>query len=241
MSVPARAPESGRPDHRRHERLRVLRRAVFVDGASGGSISCLILDISVSGARVQLLDEALPDSGMTLVDGRTGALHEAKTVWRSGPFAGVSFTSTISLDPTRSDPLPARAPLRVLAVDDDEINRFVLEKVLNDLDAAIVFAVSGEDAVAAFEQGAFDIVLMDLSMPRMDGFEAIRRIRAIESDSGRSRTPILVVSAHTDPAEIVKAAEAGADDHISKPVSSSALLERIRMRTEPAASVYASA
>jgi CheY-like chemotaxis protein len=236
MSAPAPAPDPTSPEQRRHARLRVLRRAVLVDGDTGDGVSCLILDISSTGAKVQILGGTLPDRGLTLVDGRTGALHHATTVWRHGPFAGVAFTSTVELDAAPPESQSGGGPrLRVLAVDDDEINRFVLEKALNSLEADITFAVCGEDAVSAFEREAFDIVLMDLSMPRMDGFEAIRLIRAIETADGRRRTPILVVSAHTEPPEIARAAEAGADDHIAKPVSWSILLYRIRVHTQRAA------
>jgi CheY-like chemotaxis protein len=71
---------------------------------------------------------------------------------------------------------------------------------------------------------------MDLRMPRMDGFEAIRRMRAAEKARGSSRTPILVVSAHTDPQDVAEAQLAGADDHIGKPVNAKRLLDVIGRR-----------
>lgn len=129
----------------------------------------------------------------------------------------------------------APPPLRVLAVDDDEINRCVLERVLNRLTADVSFAVDGRSSVEAFKQGRFDVVLMDLRMPGMDGYEAIRRIRGVERERGLPRTPIIVVSAHDEPEEVARAAAAGADDHVVKPVVADLLLQRIRQRTRQVA------
>lgn len=220
-------------DKRRHARERVLRRAVILDDAGRGSFSCLIVDISASGARVQLLGEAPPEGPMTLMDARSGRLYGGRIVWRRGKFAGVSFTSTHSVESLR--PAGTHQQTRVLVVDDDETNRLVLERVLNRLQPSIRFAVDGAEATEAFEQEAFDVVLMDLRMPRMDGFEAIRRMRALELDRGSSRTPILVVSAHSDPEHVAEARSAGADDHIGKPINVKRLLDAIGQRVRPAA------
>ncbi|MBW3616987.1 MAG: response regulator [Proteobacteria bacterium] len=236
MSPPKSLPDEDAAEQRRAPRERVLHRAVFVGEGDQGSPSCMILDISTRGARMQMLGGGTaPDRG-TLLDVRTGALHEATTVWRSGCFAGVAFTSTVRLD--QPEPVNASAappPLRVLAVDDDEINRCVLERVLNRLTADVSFAVDGRSSVEAFEQGRFDVVLMDLRMPGMDGYEAIRRTRGVERERGLPRTPIIVVSAHDEPEEVARAAAAGADDHVVKPVVADLLLQRIRQRTRQAA------
>lgn len=234
MAVLAPAPIDQEP--RREARHRVLRRAVLVKDGGGGSSSCLILDVSAGGARVQLLDGArLPDGSVTLVDARSGSLHEATVVWRSGPYAGVSFSSSCTLEAYGAPSGAVGAALRVLAVDDDATNRFVLEKALNNLQAVLTFAVDGAEAVSAFETGRFDIVLMDLRMPRMGGFEAIRRIRALEAGRPGPRTPIMVVSAHNEAAEIAEALAIGADAHVAKPVNVDALLAGVRRLTTEAA------
>ena len=114
--------------------------------------------------------------------------------------------------------------LRVLMVEDNPINRRILTLVLERLPAKLTAAENGFQAVEAFEAQAFDVVLMDLQMPGMDGYEAMRRIRAIEAASGRERTPIIVVSAHMRQHELAEARLAGADHHLAKPVDIPSLL-----------------
>ena len=114
--------------------------------------------------------------------------------------------------------------LRVLMVEDNPINRRILTLVLERLPANVTTAENGLEAVDAFSGESFDVVLMDLQMPGMDGYEAMRRLRAIEAETGRARTPIIVVSAHTRPAEMAEAKLAGADHHLAKPVDIPALL-----------------
>ncbi|HQN52100.1 MAG TPA: PAS-domain containing protein, partial [Phenylobacterium sp.] len=99
--------------------------------------------------------------------------------------------------PAPSHHVAAEAPtLRVLAADDNPTNRKVVELMLGAAGAEVVSVQNGEEAVAAWQDGAFDVVLMDLRMPVMDGLDAIRAIRRSEA-SGHPRAPIIVVSANT--------------------------------------------
>ena len=82
----------------------------------------------------------------------------------------------------------------------------------------VLVAEDGVVAVDAARPGGFDVILMDLRMPRMDGFEAIRLIRADEQAQGRPRTPIVVISANSDSEDVQNSMGAGADAHIPKPV-----------------------
>ena len=125
--------------------------------------------------------------------------------------------------------------LRVLMVEDNPINRRILTLVLERLPAKITTAEDGQQAVDAFEAQAFDVVLMDLQMPGMDGYEAMRRIRAIEAAAGRGRTPIIVISAHTRATDTAATKLAGADHHLAKPVDVPALLATMDMVMQAAA------
>jgi two-component system, sensor histidine kinase len=127
----------------------------------------------------------------------------------------------------------ARAGLRVLVVEDDPNGRKVLMHALDVLKPELTMAVDGQQAVEAFARQPFDVVLMDLQLPVMDGYAATREIRAIEQRSGRARTPVVVVSAHTRPWEIEAAQGAGADHHLGKPLSVPALLGTIDALTTP--------
>jgi CheY-like chemotaxis protein len=134
-----------------------------------------------------------------------------------------------------SDPAgaPQRGALRVLVVEDDPNSRKVLIHALDRMKAELTVAENGQQAVEAFRTGPFDVVLMDLQMPVMDGYAATREIRAHESRSGAARTPIVVVSAHTRPWELEAAQGAGADYHLGKPLNVPALLGTIEAVVAP--------
>ena len=119
------------------------------------------------------------------------------------------------------------APLRVLLVEDNEINRKVIACILNMVQADLTWAENGLEGVQAFQQQHFDVVLMDLQMPVMDGFTATREIRAYESSRGQRRTPVIVVSANVRPEDMQASRAAGADRHLAKPVDVTALFAAI--------------
>ncbi|WP_293677443.1 MHYT domain-containing protein [uncultured Phenylobacterium sp.] len=121
-----------------------------------------------------------------------------------------------------ADSPPGR--FRVLVVDDNAVNRQVLGLILDSVGIEHSEAENGQEGVEAVITGGFDAVLMDLQMPVMDGFEAMRRIRAWESESGRPRMPIYVVSANCLQEHVTAGAAAGADGHLNKPISVPQLL-----------------
>jgi len=151
----------------------------------------------------------------------------------STPGVGSTFAFTLDLPalPEAATRVPAQASaaaepgrFRVLVVDDNQINRQVLGLIL---DAAGIDHAGAEDGLAGLEAtttGAFDAVLMDIQMPLMDGFEATRRIRAWETGLGRPRMPIFIVSANCLQEHVDAGLAAGADGHLSKPVSVPELL-----------------
>lgn len=116
--------------------------------------------------------------------------------------------------------------LRVLAADDNPTNRKVIELMLGAAGAQVVSVENGEQALAAWREGGFDLVLMDLRMPVMDGLEAIRAIRKTER-AGFPRAPIIVISANTSPDDVAASSGAGADRHIGKPLRAEQLFAAI--------------
>jgi CheY-like chemotaxis protein len=106
--------------------------------------------------------------------------------------------------------------IQVLVAEDTATGRAVIREHLDGEGFELTFAEDGAQAVTLTRERAFDVILMDLRMPVMDGMEAIRTIRADEG--GRTRTPIVVVSANDSAADMRASHEAGADAHVSKPV-----------------------
>jgi CheY-like chemotaxis protein len=115
----------------------------------------------------------------------------------------------------------------VLIVDDNAINRQVLELILDSVGIAHASVENGLEAVEAMTACAHDAILMDLQMPVMDGFEATRRIRALEARRGGSPARIIVVSANCLDEHVVASRQAGADAHLAKPISAGALIGQV--------------
>ncbi|RMF72825.1 MAG: response regulator [Acidobacteria bacterium] len=112
---------------------------------------------------------------------------------------------------------------RVLLVEDSEVNIEVAVEMLEGFGLAVDIARDGREAVERYEAGRWDVILMDLQMPFMDGFEATRRIRAIEAGGQRSRTPIVALTADVATRERSRCLSEGMDDHLGKPFTRQAL------------------
>ncbi|MBA3962350.1 MAG: response regulator [Chthoniobacterales bacterium] len=113
--------------------------------------------------------------------------------------------------------------LRILLAEDNAINRAVATGVLEKQGHEVVHAENGREAVEAMERGQFDLVLMDIQMPEMDGFEATSRIRELEKSSARP-TPIVAMTAHAMAGDRERCLAAGMDDYIAKPLRKEELL-----------------
>ncbi|PLW70454.1 hybrid sensor histidine kinase/response regulator [Pseudohalioglobus lutimaris] len=105
----------------------------------------------------------------------------------------------------------------VLVAEDVEVNQRIAREMLQMLGCEITIASDGLEAVGLFRKNKFDIVLMDCQMPRMDGFEATRAIRAYESQARKQRTPIIALTAGTSKHDADRCRSAGMDDFFSKP------------------------
>ncbi|WP_147822164.1 ATP-binding protein [Salidesulfovibrio onnuriiensis] len=122
---------------------------------------------------------------------------------------------------------PDMPELSILLVEDSEYNAFVIETYLRDTPCTMTVAKNGEQGVAAFMDGDFDLVLMDIQMPLMDGYEATRQIRRFEQDTGKTPVPIVALTAYALSGDADKSLEAGADRHLPKPVRNEQLMQAI--------------
>jgi class 3 adenylate cyclase/CheY-like chemotaxis protein len=118
-----------------------------------------------------------------------------------------------------------RTPPRILVVDDTPANVHILQSRLRAHGYEIVVATDGEEALAAVQTSLPDLILLDVMMPRLDGFEVCRRLRA---DASLPFIPIILVTAKTDPKDIVVGLEAGGDEYLTKPVDQAALVARVK-------------
>jgi two-component system, cell cycle response regulator DivK len=114
---------------------------------------------------------------------------------------------------------------RVLVVEDQEDNRRILRDLLTSADYEIVEAESGEEALAAAAKQRPDLILMDIQLPIMDGYEATRRIKA---DPTLTDVPVIAVTSYALSGDEEKARAAGCDDFVPKPYSPRQLLAKIR-------------
>jgi signal transduction histidine kinase/CheY-like chemotaxis protein/HPt (histidine-containing phosphotransfer) domain-containing protein len=121
-------------------------------------------------------------------------------------------------------PRPGRS-LRVLVADDVAANRMVARAMLVAAGHRVDSAADGAEAVAAVQRESYDVVLMDVQMPVMDGLDATRRIRELEGN--RSRVPILAVTASALPEQVVACRMAGMDGHLAKPIDRESLLAAV--------------
>ena len=124
--------------------------------------------------------------------------------------------SALGLQNNAPDKMPSFQGQRVLAADDSIVNREVVKEALSRLHLQVKLVSDGREAVEAIEQEDFDVVLMDCSMPNMDGFEATRAIRKLEIQEQKKRTPIIALTAHVE-RSASGWREAGMDDYLTKP------------------------
>ena len=160
----------------------------------------------------------------------------------SEPGRGSRFTVTLPLAPY-SGAIPTiepRAPgreltgLRLLAAEDHAVNQIVLRSLLSQFGIDAVIVANGEEAVDAWRREAWDLVLMDVQMPVLDGVEATRTIRALEMQEGRARVPILALTVNTMSHHLEDYTAAGMDGCVSKPIDAEALMDALVSALEPA-------
>ena len=121
---------------------------------------------------------------------------------------------------------------RILLVEDNEMNRDMLSRRLQRRGFEVEMAVDGREGVDMAQNGEYDLILMDMSLPEIDGWEATRRLRA---SPGTEKIPIIALTAHAMAGDREEAIEAGCDEYDTKPIELPRLLSKIEALLGPAA------
>jgi CheY-like chemotaxis protein len=155
---------------------------------------------------------------------------------RSKPGRGSSFRVVLPMPRAAAEaaaeapllPFTLDRPLRVLLAEDHPVNQKVVQYILEPLGAELTMVKDGAQALAELARARFDLVLMDMQMPVMDGLAATRALRAQEASRGDPAcTPVIMLSANALAEHRLEAVQAGADLHLAKPVNAAALIGAI--------------
>ena len=160
--------------------------------------------------------------------GVVSRIDEGSTFW----FEVSMPVAEAALQAELEQPACVDKALRLLVAEDNAVNRELICALLEPFGLDIETVADGVEAVAAVSRSAFDVVLMDVQMPNMDGLTATRRIRANEASSG-PRIPIIAMTANVLPDQVARCLEAGMDDHLGKPINLPRLLEALDRWSAP--------
>jgi CheY-like chemotaxis protein len=157
-----------------------------------------------------------------------GAIAEAlrsRESWADAPADALEAPAAVNEKPAASG---MQLPKRILLSDDSLDNRMLIKAFFKGLPYQIDEAENGEIALLKFSGATYDVVLMDLQMPVMDGLTATRAIRVHEAARELTPTPIIALTASALAEDVQQSLAAGANTHITKPVSKAALVEAVR-------------
>jgi CheY-like chemotaxis protein len=162
------------------------------------------------------------------MDGQIGVESEpanGSTFYFELPLEIPKNVGTQPKSPTANSDLFDASGLRVLVVEDNRINQKVIRSLLNILNCEPSFAENGAEAIESVKSGQFDIILMDIEMPIMDGVEATRKLRALGGWCGT--VPIIAVTANAMPGDRERYMEAGMTNYLAKPIEPQQIMKII--------------
>jgi signal transduction histidine kinase/CheY-like chemotaxis protein len=156
---------------------------------------------------------------------------EGSRFWFEASFPAAAAPAQAGGELGERDLMEDRA-VKVLLADDHITNQAVIRMMLDEFGASTTMVLNGAEALQAMEAEDFDVVLMDMQMPVMDGLAATRELRAREARSQRRRTPVIMLTANALPEHREASRAAGADGHVSKPVTVADLLTALNRALE---------
>jgi signal transduction histidine kinase/FixJ family two-component response regulator len=231
--------------------------ALEVDVRRGGDLSTVVIRVRDTGCgfaaeaadrlfeRFEQADGSITrrfgGSGLGLAISRSLALQMGGDITCSAtPGEGAEFEFSFVAAPVQpaaeaggAEEVGAQRAGRILVAEDNPNNRKIIGMVLELIGADVTYAEDGQEACQAFAREPFDLILMDMQMPVLDGLSATRNIRALELRRGAAPIPIIVLSANAMTHQVAESLKAGADAHMPKPIDAAALLAKISELSGP--------
>jgi signal transduction histidine kinase/ActR/RegA family two-component response regulator len=202
------------PGIAQNDQPRLFHRFSQVDGSSNRRFGGAGLGLAISKGLVELMGGEI---------GLESAEGSGSTFWFDIP-APATDSAANTVQGSLPEPL-RRKSLRILLVDDLAVNRTLVSAILSPFELQLTLAAGGAEAVAAANRDAFDLILMDVQMPGMNGLEATRAIRG--GGGASAAAPILALSADVMEHQIEAYRAAGMNDHVAKPINAAELLGKI--------------
>ena len=188
---------------------------------------CIRQSPGLSSLKILMLTSAGPDAGMESIQNLGIDACLLKPIHQSNLYNTLVRVMSNSgrqpfqaAEPTSARIPTTRRPLKILLAEDNAFNQKVAMGMLSHMGHAVTVVTNGHEAVNAFGGDRFDLILMDVQMPYMDGFEATRRIRAMEALNDGKRLPIIAMTAYAMKGDREKCLDAGMDGYLAKPVNS---------------------
>ncbi len=180
----------------------------------------------------------------TTIAKQTAELMGGRIWVESQPGQGSVFHFTVKIEPPQGEPerafsafsqqiSPSRTPLRILLAEDNPLNVKLVTALLELRGHAVMVAADGKAALACFVQQNFDLILMDVQMPVMDGLEAAQRIRQHEAKHQKAPTPIVALTAHALKWDRERCLAAGMNDYLTKPIRKERFFQVIEKAAAP--------
>ena len=162
-----------------------------------------------------------PARSSLLLDTITECLHGAQGAVKKPAPAKADILAPVAAPASKGSNKPntSSQTLEVLVAEDNETNQIYVKYLLDELGVNFKIVSNGRLALDKWKSDSPKLILMDISMPEMNGYEATKAIRALEQKTGKARTPIIAVTAHTLRGDEERCLEAGMDDYLSKPIS----------------------
>lgn len=223
----------GEPDLLMQIMVQIIGEAPF-----SSTDSSMRLKFSAKAGKPVVIEIMASDAGLTLsaeTTGQINAMGGSASLATNAMGEVVKITlplqeaglDEIEPEETAQEETASLAGTRILIADDSPTNRLVLEEMLADTKAELTSVNDGKEALDAWQGSTFDLLLLDISMPVMDGVTAIREIRACEKQRGMTATPAIAVTANALVNQVADYLVAGFDTHLAKPFRRKDLMHAI--------------